>query len=336
MRGRWVGPAAGYVGAVVGAGFASGREIQHFFAAHGAQGLAGAMLAGALFAFVGATVLRRVARDGIRHYGELLRGLCGPALGTALDRLGTFAIAAGLVVVLAGGGALGTMMGGWPRMVGVVGLAVLLVATEAMGRRAHAAVNLAVVPLIAATCVFAAAHPVAPLGHLAPTSPRLPWGLASVLYVAYNLMLGVAGLCVAAEPGLTPREAALGGVAGGAVLGALCAAIAWVLLSGAGARAELPLGAVLGPGPWRSLGYPLTLLLALWTTGAATVRALTDRVATGRRWAGALAVLLALPFAGLGLVGLVAIVYPLLGFIGLPLLAAVAIAATAPVRSAPR
>lgn len=336
MRMRWIRPAASYVGAVVGAGFASGREVQHFFAAHGPRGLVGAAVAGALFALVGATVLRRVARDGTRHYGELLRGLCGPVLGTALDRLGTLALGVGLVVVLAGGGALGTMVAGWPRMAGVLVLALMLAATELVGKRVHVTVNLAVVPLIVATCAFAAIHRAQTPPALPLASPQMPWGLAALLYVAYNLMLGVAGLCVAAEPGLPAGEAAVGGATGGAVLGLLCAAIAWVLLPGAGAHAELPLGSVLGKGQWRSVGYPLMLLLALWTTGLATVRALSDRVAPGRRWTGAVAVACSLPFASFGLVGLVATIYPLLGFIGIPLLLAVAFAAVSEFLLGPR
>lgn len=319
---RWIRPAAGYVGAVVGAGFASGREVQHFFAAQGGWGLAGAALAGGLFALVGAIVLRAVARAGIRHHGALLRTLLGRVVGGAFDGVGTIVLAAGLVVVLAGGGALGGSVGHWPRLVGVMGLAGLLAATEILGSAVHATVNLAVVALIVVTAVLAMLAGAQP-PPAASVSATLPWALAAVLYVAYNLVLGIAGLCVSADSGLTAGEAALGGLAGGAALGLLCAAIAWALRSGAGAEAELPLGAVLAPGYWRSYGYPATLLLALWTTGAATVRALGRRLAGGG-WVGLLAIACAVPFAGLGLVRLVASVYPVLGFVGLPLVVAVA------------
>ena len=256
-----------------------------------------------------------------------------PNISTRLGKKGTRAIVSlssfglVLVLVLAGAGALGTMAGGWPRPVGVLVMAGLLVATELLGPRAQTAVNVAVVPLIAATCVAAAVWRAQPTGPFAAEPPMLPWGAAAVLYVAYNLVLGVAGLCASADPDLAPRDAALGGLAGGAVLGVLCAAIAWVLQSGAGAHAELPLGALLRPGPWRSLGYPATVLLALWTTGAATVRALGERVAQGRRWPGLVAVGCALPFAGFSLVGLVSTIYPVLGFVGLPLVIAIGIAA---------
>lgn len=322
MRLRWVQPAAGYVGAVVGAGFASGREVQHFFAAHGPAGLAGAAVAGALFALAGAVVLHRVSTGNLRHYGALLRNLCGPLLGGAMDRVGTVLLCAGLVVVLAGGGALGGLVFGWPRLAGVLFLGGLLLATEVLGRRAHAAVNLAVLPLLVVTCVVAALHPAQGAGSgAALLAPAMPWVLAAILYVAYNLVLGVAGLCVAADPRLSPGEAAFGGAVGGVALGLLCGGVVWVLLAGAGASAELPLAGALGPGLWRLVGYPLTVLLALWTTGAATVGALGARVAAGRRWAGPFAVACAMPFACFGLVGVVATLYPLLGYLGLPLLA---------------
>jgi uncharacterized membrane protein YkvI len=46
-----------YIGAVIGAGFASGQEIMQFFILHGNSGLIGAGMAAALFAYLGGLVM---------------------------------------------------------------------------------------------------------------------------------------------------------------------------------------------------------------------------------------------------------------------------------------
>ena len=50
-----------FVGAIMGAGFASGREIWQFFGVFGEKGIVGALLVGILFIFLG-TMTAYIAR----------------------------------------------------------------------------------------------------------------------------------------------------------------------------------------------------------------------------------------------------------------------------------
>ncbi len=321
---RAAGLAVSYVAAVVGAGFASGRELEHFFVAYGCWGLAGAVLAGLLFAAFGGVVGATAAHLRPCHYGALIRRLCGNVLGAALDHLGFLVLLASLAVVLAGGAALGAWWLSWPRALSIGLLVLLLAATQWLGSPAYTAVALAVIPLIGASVLIAtfAVHGAVgrPLWHGAAA-----WPVPAVLYVAYNLLLGTAGLASGTSAALTPGEGFWGGVAGGAVLGLLCVSAVWALLHHPLPGAELPLASSLPPGLWYAVGYPLTMLLALWTTGAACLRSLGERLGNGR--ASVLALPLVWPLASVGLVTVVARVYPALGWLGVPLLIAAALAA---------
>ena len=332
---RWPVVAASYVGAVVGAGFGSGREVAHFFALHGTAGLAGALLAGAFFTWCGAVVLRRAATDGHRHYGDLLQGICGPRLGPAMDGLMTVFLFLTVATVLAGAGALTGAWGG-ARWQGAVGLGIALLGTAVWGQRGHLAVNAVLVPLLSALTLWACGRVLVAQGlhallRIPPWSTPPPggWPLAAVLYVAYNLVLALAGMCASLGVDTEPADAARGGLAGGLVLSFLCVALCASLL-GMGAEAlrlELPLRAAF-PGP--GLGAPLFFLClaaALWTTGSAAISALSLRLPCHPPlFTAAAGLALALPLGMAGLVWLVAVVYPLMGYAGLPLLVCMVVA----------
>jgi uncharacterized membrane protein YkvI len=341
MRARWPGLAATYVSAVVGAGFASGREAFHFFASYGARGLLGAVVAGALFSALGALALARVVSHGHRHGGDLFRDLCGPRLGWLVDRISLLGFVLVLAAVLSAAGALGHLLFGWPPWLGSGVFSAALAAAGLGGRRLFVTINLIATPgLLLALLALAVATVGRPdLPRTAVVGPIFPpWPLAAVLYVGYNLTLAVAGLCAAIGAPLGTREAATGGAVGGALLGVLCLAVVTALLPlsapGAPDPGHLPLSAALTDPWWRLYAYPLLLVAALWTTGSAAAFAVAQRLAPAAPTrAAAVAPLLALPAALPGLTWLVGAGYPILGYAGLPLLGGIALL---PWRAGPR
>ena len=333
MRARWPGLAATYVSAVVGAGFASGREAFHFFAAYGGRGLIGAAVAGALFSALGALALHRVVSRGHRHGGDLFRDVCGPRLGCLVDHISLLGFLLVLAAVLSAAGALGRLLFTWPLWLGSAAFTAGLAAAGLGGRRVFVGVNLVATPglLLALLALAVAAAGRGGPPRLAPAGPPFPpWPLAAVLYVGYNLTLAVAGLCAAIGSPLGARDAATGGAVGGALLGILCLAVVTALLplsaAGLSDPGHLPLAAALADPWWRLLAYPLLLVAALWTTGSAAAFALAQRLVPGApNRAAAVAPLLALPAALPGLTWLVGAGYPILGYAGLPLLGGIAL-----------
>lgn len=73
MLSRWSGIfqiAAVYVGTVVGAGFATGKEIVEFFTRYGFYGFIGILIAGYIFIFTGTKIMLISARIRASSYEE--------------------------------------------------------------------------------------------------------------------------------------------------------------------------------------------------------------------------------------------------------------------------
>src|SRR5690606_36376158 len=80
VRGNW-GAAfqigAVYVGTIVGAGFATGREIVEFFTQHGVYGLVGICISGFLFIWLGTRIMiiaNRIQANSYKEFNEYLFG----------------------------------------------------------------------------------------------------------------------------------------------------------------------------------------------------------------------------------------------------------------------
>ena len=319
---RWLEPVAAYVGAVVGAGFASGREVLHFFGRYGDYGLAGALLAGLVFALCGAAALGEAAALRPRHYGELLGALCGRSLGLALDRVAVLGLFLGEVAVVAGGGALAAHALGWAARLGTILFGGALAIAALPGRTGLRLGNFILVPLIVAAILVAAVVRLPFLmEHSLVASGRDGWAGAAFLYVSYNLLLGLSSLCVALPEGISRRSASWAGYVGGAALGVLCLGTTLAVLAHPeGSVAPLPLGVALEGRWWKFALYPTLLGAALWTTGSATAAALGQRLAPTRPGPMAAGICVAaVPLGLAGLVPIVAIAYPVLGYLGIPL-----------------
>ncbi|HVB10371.1 MAG TPA: hypothetical protein VNM16_08415 [Bacillota bacterium] len=334
MRHDALAAASVYVGAVVGAGFATGREVFHFFGAYGPAGLWGCLAAGLAFAWLGGRILRLAATGKAPTYAHLYRLALGPALAPPADWVTTLFLFVGLSVVLAGGAALGADAWGMPPLVGAIAMALAIAVVVLPGRSGVVLGNLTLVPLLAAGAAALlaaeASHPgfwlrVQAAAALPGRSPSA-WPLGGLLYVGYNILMGAVALCAVGGE-LPVRPAVRGGLAGGAALGLLAALVTVTLLAhGPEVRdAAVPLARVVAPYPaiWR-FAYSACLVAALITTGVASAYALAARLDLHRFTPGvaaAGAVVLALPLATVGLVALVATVYPAMGVVGLLLCA---------------
>jgi uncharacterized membrane protein YkvI len=336
MRHDALAAASVYVGAVVGAGFATGREVLHFFAAYGSAGLWGCLAAGAAFGWLGSRILRLAATGAAPDYARLYRVALGRAARPA-DWSTTACLFVGLSVVLAGGAALGSETWGLSPATGALLLALLIAAVLLPGRSGLVWANVALVPLLAAAAlVLLVAEAAAPgfwhsvlAAAPAPGRPPAGWPLGAVLYVGYNILLGAVALCAVGD-GMSPRAAARAGALGGLGLGVLAAGVAAPLLAHLPEVAASPvplLRVVESHGSvWRA-AYAGCLGGALLTTGVATAYALAGRLrlrALPPGLVAAGAVFLALPLAAAGIVALVATVYPAMGALGLLLCAGLA------------
>lgn len=299
-----------YVGAVVGAGFASGQEIYQFFSRHGAMGTWGMLLSGALFFLFGRWALLAGA-GGRATVPDLLAGHYGRAGRMWLDRAASVLVAAGLVVMASAGGSVLQHLLGLPAPLGsLVTLGGVVVVAD-RGSAAVLSANALLVPaLLLATLAVAAGAPHTLAGVSTPG-----WWMSATVYVSYNLFTGLVVLLAlgAALPG--GRGATRAAALGAGLLTALGLAIHSALLAAPAARAlDLPLLALAQrvAGPWW-VADAVAIYAALFTTGVAQAFALAARHGPRRmRWA-----LLLWPLSWLGFAAWVQWGYPVMGIVAL-------------------
>jgi len=314
--------AVGYVAAIVGAGFVSGREIQVFFIDPGPS-LWGIVVTAVLFALLGIVITDLSARWEVTNYRDLLVKVAGPAAPAADIVLGAFVFVT-FCAVEAGGGELLRSLTGMPRIPASAlwGLSAVL-ALLLTGRRLRVIQGVLMVILVSALLL---AYATVPAGAALWTGAGAHAYGSHLLYVGYNVMLAVAALPALAAK--TPRhiERRTGAVAGAMAIAIAIYAIADVVQrAGPGAQSHpLPAWFAAARGPhW--LVPAMAIAIAAATAGAliSYLIALTTRYPVLTRpwplmalWAASLVV------SSSGLVAIVDTAYPIMGLVSCTLLAA--------------
>lgn len=321
--------AATYVGAVMGAGFASGQEIQQFFARFGAWGLLGIVVSAILFAWLGWVMLDLQEKWKISTYPEFFRFLFGDRLGIAADALVSLLLFLGMIAMLSGSGALFNEYFGLSRWLGI-GLTTAVIAL-ALGYRGEGVlwINSVLIPLKFAFCLGIAALAFfwakSGDGEGIPLEPSLllgNWLGAAILYVSFNLTLAMVVFAslgrIIQKPG-----ARVGAVAGGTALGLFAMMIGAALLRFPEVRGlEIPMVAVAARlGDWPAFLYVVVLWLAMLTAaignGFSLVSRLVDSGTLPYPQAAMIVLFAVVSLAGVRFSQLVRIGYPIFGTMGL-------------------
>lgn len=325
-----------YAGAVIGAGFASGQEILQFFIVFGDRGIWGFLLAALLFCYLGGLVMYLAVSVKASNYNDLYRVILGRVPAGIMDVLSIVMLPGGIVVMLAGGGAVFEEYLGLVPFWGVFVTALITAAVISTGLKGVISASALLVPLkmaaIAVICLLVLlTAPEAPEHGrvVADHGSRVNWAWSSILYVSYNMVVPVAVLSSLGRS-VSPGAGVAGGVLGGGVLGL----VAGVLVESGLTfypqitAYEIPLlfmAESLGAVAKAALG-PL-IWVAILTTAIADAHGFASRFAESKskkyKIIGVTVILLALPLASLKFSVLVKTLYPLFGYAGLILLAAI-------------
>lgn len=325
-----------YIGAIIGAGFASGQEIMQFFILHGRPGLLGAAIATVLFAYLGGLVMFLSITMHSGSYRKVLGFLLGEKAGQFMDILNLFMLLGGVGVMMAGSAAVFSEHFNLPASAGVWSVALFTSLVLMGGLEGVLNANVCLVPVKYMAVMAISLFAFLSSGGLAEGYPSAPagggvtgnWALAGFLYVSYNMVVPVAVLSSLGKT--VPLKT---GLAGGAI-GGLLLGLAIFLITAAGlanlpeaASYQVPMLYLAGPcGPVLRLGLGLLIWLAILTTAIANAHGFASRLAPeggGRyRLYGLGACLLALPLSAFSFAGLVRFLYPLFGYAGLVLLIA--------------
>lgn len=140
--------AAVYVGTVIGAGFATGKEIVEFFTQYGAFGTVGVAVSGALFTWGGARMMMMARALRASSYKQLNDYLFGKAASSVITLMMTIMIVGVTSVMLSGAGALFEEQLGLSKQMGMVITLGLVLAVMLYDIRGLFAVNVLIVPMM--------------------------------------------------------------------------------------------------------------------------------------------------------------------------------------------
>ena len=217
-----------YVGTIMGAGFASGREIWQFFGVFGKMGYIGVGLIGILFVLIGmmtGKIARRLSTNGmgaviVPSDNKVLTGFVGYFMAFMLFTV--------LVTMSAAGGALFNQQFGASRILGGVVITSLVILTVIGGFGRVSRVFAAIMPILVAVVflvsllVMFSDLPVENGQTVIEPSPLAPnWPIAALLYISYNVLAIIPVVSTAAIHAKSERHAMLGVSLGGLFLGLL-------------------------------------------------------------------------------------------------------------------
>ncbi|KJS86966.1 MAG: hypothetical protein JM58_05455 [Peptococcaceae bacterium BICA1-8] len=325
-----------YVGAIVGAGFASGQELVRFFAVFQSDGLWGTVFTGLLFALIGALVIGFVNRMDTKNYGQLVAQLFPGKISRLMDLIISFSLWLGLGVMLAGSASLLATQYNLAPIFGFVGTAIFVLLSLQLGSKGLLNTNTLLIPLLIVLAVGASLAFILIPKECAVTSTvfqtLLPnWWTASMLYVGYNMVLGI--VVLASVKDNANRVTPWSGIIGGLILGIM----SFVMVKGLQLlpenllRAEMPMLILTERiNPMIGSIYSVGLWVALFTTALANAHSLTNRISSyiHKPYRLTLGILLLstmcfIPWRFSTLIGLI---YPLEGYLAIPIIIALIVA----------
>ena len=217
-----------YVGAIMGAGFASGRETWQFFGVFGEKGRTGAVIFAALFMIIGLATSYIARKTQTNDMGSIIVPGKNKKAEAFVGYFMAVALASVMVVMTAAGGSLLNQQFGLHPAIGGALIAVLVIATVLGEFQRMSKVFRYVMPVLCIamiiTCITVIIkNPVAVEGgdeiNPSPVAPN--WLLACLLYTSYNVMAMIAIVGTSSIKTKDAKTAMAGTAAGGVFLGLL-------------------------------------------------------------------------------------------------------------------
>lgn len=311
-----------YIGAIVGAGFATGQEIHQFFAVFQVKGIVGSLVATFGFILFSSLYLNMVFYNPIYSYRDLLIMLVGKKMAKLFDLSISFFLFGSYTIMLAAGHTLVTT-----HVIPSYHISYLLVISIVWlslinGVKGVIKINTYLIPVlvivITILCIFNLSNSAAVfVSGLVPQN----YLFSSITYVSYNLIIGMVVLSALKEEIYTKKVIILAPIISGVVLGAMLMLVT-VAIGQVKNPSEIPiLDLALGLDRWfRSLlilGIGIAILTSALASGYGLVNRLRQNMSINYKNCVAIVTVLAVPLSLYGFTSLIKIIYPLFGFLNL-------------------
>lgn len=317
-----------YVGTIMGAGFASGREIWQFFGVFGELAYVGVGFAGLLFVLIGVMTSKISRRLGTNDMGKVIVPSGNKWLTNLVGYFMAFILFTVLVTMSAAGGALVNQQFGISRLVGGAIIIVLVLMTVLGGfdRVSHVfrylmPILVAVVVMVSLMVVFSDLK-VAEVSVKIKPSPLAPtWYLAALIYISYNVLAIIPIVSTASMHAKSGKHATVGVATGGIFLGFLAFVLVSAMLTQPtfSQAMDMPMLGFADALPKAvSILYTGVLMFAIYASATSNFYGFTTMLKQDRhkKVKIILAALAGFGFGLIGFVNVVAYMFPIEGFFG--------------------
>lgn len=324
--------AAVFVGTIVGAGLASGKEITTFFTSYGYMSFIGVIITGLFYIFMCSIISRISIKHKLSSYSEVI-GLVSPnLLGKITGIITTVYLISSASIILAGSGALLNQFFGIPKIIGSIIMAIIAGLVLLRETNGLVEINSIIVPslvivistLMIMYILFSGDS--LSFNNLRAIAPLKPdgWIISTILYCGYNILC-CSGVIVPLSCEIGNRKTMIAGIiVGSTVLTLICLFINAMLMVNQPHifQYEIPLLYVAD-----RFGKPIQVMLLsiilaeMFSTEVSDVYSISktlNKVFRIKFKTGVFAILLlALPISLVGFTNLISTIYPLFGVLSL-------------------
>lgn len=331
MKKSWIKIAAIYIGTVIGAGFASGREIIEFFGIYGTKGIWGMLISGILFISMGSLLLLKIYKNKITSLDDLLERIFNKNTRWLVDLLIILSLYTGFSIMVSGSGAIFKEQLGKTFNQGIIIMIISCFIVFLFDLEGLSFINLILVPLLIIGIIFTAYYIGSQEGYNFSNLQGIKLGLkgnfisSSLLYFGSNSLLIIVVFSALLSIMGNKKDAILGGFLGGIVLYILGLSILYscYLFYNEVLYAEIPMLRISNYiGVSYGKLYTIILWVAMFTTALANGFGFINKISKGKN---KLKItmglsLSAIPIAKLGFTNLISIIYPVFGLVGFVIL----------------
>ncbi len=326
-----------YVGTIMGAGFASGREIWQFFCVFGEKGYIGILVIGVMFMMIGMMTSKIARTLATNDMGKIIVPGDHPKMVDAVGYFMAVMLFTVLITMSAAGGALFYQQFGQSRILGGAVIIFLVILTVIGGFERVSRVFRFIMPVLVVVVVSVCLMvifmdlPEAPQQAEITVSPLTPnWFVSAMQYISYNVLALVPIVATASVNAKNDRHAFAGTALGAIFLGLLAFVLGTAMFTDMGfsQAMDMPmLGYSAKVSKGVNLVYTCVLLFAIYASATSNYYGFTTKMKSQKHrtlkiiliaWAGF--------FCGLiGFTNVVSFMFPIEGFMGFAIIAMVII-----------
>jgi uncharacterized membrane protein YkvI len=321
-----------YIGAVIGAGFASGQETLQFFAVYGVEGLVGAVVTGFLFSLLGISIILIGYKLKVTDYYNLFYQLGGRKVGWIADLVLSLFLWGSFVVMIAGCKELFNHFFAFKINLGLIITIIMVLSANFYGLEGVMKLNSVIVPTLLTIILVVIFNLIGTVTiDITEFSISLSWLTSSFLYTGYNLVLALA-ILLPLTTKVNKQELIIGIGSGGLMLGGLACLITVTLhlFFSTIVNSELPMLEIVAR--YKNgfyYFYGAALWLSMVTTASCNlygvVVRLKELVSIKQNRLVLIVLVSTLPLINFSFSQLVTVIYPLLGKLSLGLISGIMI-----------